>query len=79
MRALRRHHYKRIQKKRAEHWGGIGKDPRRKGMVARTPKACSCVMCLSRRQQEGASLQEKRRQISEWDVQEALDPCKGLD
>jgi hypothetical protein len=75
MRALRRHHRKRLQKARAGYWGmkrwaGIfgPPEPRQMGMVVDTPTPCSCWMCGNpRRYGSGRSLtmQEQRAAADE--------------
>jgi hypothetical protein len=55
LRRLRRHHQKRLQRKRALYWAGRATLSKRLlGMVARTPAICTCSICknpkeLSRR------------------------------
>lgn len=46
-RSVRRHHIARLKKKRAGYWG-LPKElrsPRILGILASTPKPCSCFMC----------------------------------
>lgn len=65
-RATRIHELNRLKKKRSRYWGGINLDDKRRlGMVTRTPKPCSCLMCRNRRADEGESLQEKRASIDD--------------
>lgn len=41
MRAIRRHHYTRLKKKRKNYWGNEYTNP----IVYETPKCCSCCAC----------------------------------
>lgn len=60
-RAIRRHHYSRLKKKRKNYWGWAESD-RKTGILANTPATCSCFMCGNPRRQIGEiSLQEKRQ------------------
>lgn len=46
-RAIRRHHYKRLKKKRADYWYASMErlSPRHHGIATNTPARCSCRMC----------------------------------
>ena len=45
-RALRRHHYQRLKRKRRDHYGGYGRHRTdAQGMLANTATLCSCWMC----------------------------------
>lgn len=59
-RALRRHHTQRVKRKRKDYWSG-DLDERRLGMVAHTPKPCSCSMCGNPRKYfEEKTVQEEK-------------------
>lgn len=46
MRAIRRHHIKRLKKKRFSYYqGGAASNDRILGIVTTTPKLCSCTGC----------------------------------
>ena len=58
--AVRRHHYRRLQKTRKNYWFG-GMDNKELGMIANTPHPCSCVGgCGHMRQMYGPTRQELR-------------------
>jgi hypothetical protein len=60
-RALKRHHSQRMKQRRSHYWGNAAAGgARRIGIVATTPKPCSCWMCRNRRRDEGPTLQELR-------------------
>lgn len=75
-RAIRRHHYRRLQKTRRDaHYWGRGYvdghlenhdwDPCNLGMVATTPKLISsCICCMNQRKVEGDTLAERRNHDS---------------
>ena len=45
-RALRRHHYQRLKRKRRHYYGGYGRHRDDvQGKLARTAPSCSCWMC----------------------------------
>ena len=48
-RALRRHHRRRLRRKRTvlrgSHWAKFATDRRYAGLLARTATPCSCMMC----------------------------------
>ena len=45
-RALRRHHYQRLKRKRRNHYGGYGRHrSNAQGRLANTATLCSCWMC----------------------------------
>ena len=70
-RALRRHHYRRLQKKRQHYWSGTKyMTPRKLGMVVSTPHPCSCMGCGHQRYWFGPTIQERRvkRILGEVDV-----------
>jgi len=75
--ATRRHHYRRIKKKRKWYWGGpvgteVGVRYRhtekgRLGMLASTPHPCSCIGCSNLRRICGPPRQERRAPtMYEW-------------
>jgi len=67
-RALRRHHYRRLQKTRQHYWGRDRDQqhtppltPRELGYVANTPHPCSCYLCGNpRRNFNEKTVQERR-------------------
>ena len=64
-RAIRRHHYSRLKKKRQHYWGRELSD-NDAGFVANTPASCSCSMCRNPRKTFGEiSVQEKRQLAKE--------------
>lgn len=73
-RAIRRHHYRRLQKKRKSYWGGsfgtktevryMHTEAYRLGVLVSTPHPCSCIGCGNKRRIEGPSMQERRAAIS---------------
>jgi hypothetical protein len=66
-RALRRHHFARIKRKRLSYFGGYIKTlpPEEQathlGMVARSGKLCSCWMCGNSRHYDGIPTIQERR------------------
>jgi len=61
--AIRRHHYRRLQKKRSEYWFGYETkhSPRESGMIVSTPHPCSCLGCGNlRKHLNEKSIQERR-------------------
>lgn len=61
--AIRRHHYKRVQKARSRYWSGheIKHSPRESGMIVATPHPCSCLGCGNlRKHLNQKSIQERR-------------------
>ena len=66
-RALRRHHYRRLKRKRKRFWYGADfapMGPRHLGMAVTTPKVCSCWMCGNpRRYFREKTLQEKKADL----------------
>lgn len=59
--AVRRHHYRRLQKTRRNYWGRELTDKRELGMIANTPQPCSCIGgCGHMRQAYGLTRQELR-------------------
>jgi hypothetical protein len=68
-RAWRRHHRKRLLKKREKYWTTgwnsyfYGNEPPERKRVSRvvdTPKPCSCPACGNQRKHEGYTMQELR-------------------
>jgi hypothetical protein len=59
-RAVRRHHYNRLKKKRGNYWSGDLSE-REQGMVVATPRLCSCVMCGNPRRHLGEKTIQERR------------------
>ena len=65
-RALRRHHYQRLKRRRRYHWGhDVSDDPRAWGVATNTPQTCSCAMCGNPRRcgwmkKEKRTIQERR-------------------
>lgn len=59
--ALRRHHYRRLKKKRKDHYSDWTKTPRVLGRLANTACVCSCCMCGNARKAfNKLTVQEKR-------------------
>lgn len=58
-RGIRIHHHERLKKNRKNYWGGNLSD-KHNGMVADTPKICSCWMCGNARKIWGKSISEIR-------------------
>lgn len=66
-RALRRHHYRRLQAKRKNYWFG-NHTPRESGMIATTPHPCSCLGCGNLRKHcNQKTVQERRYENAEED------------
>ena len=67
-RALRRHHYRRLKRKRERFWYGTYSapmGPRHLGMAVATPKVCSCWMCGNpRRYFREKTLQERKADLA---------------
>ncbi len=67
-RALRRHHYRRLKRKRERFWYGTYSapmGPRHLGMAIATPKVCSCWMCGNpRRYFREKTLQERKADLA---------------
>ena len=65
-RAVRRHHVKRLRRKRKGYWSGIllhreCSASRWRGMITTTPKLCSCYMCGNPRKYfNERTMQEKK-------------------
>lgn len=61
--AIRRHHYRRLQKKRSRYWFGreIKMSPRQLGLVVATPHPCSCLGCGNLRKHIGEKTIQERR------------------
>lgn len=67
-RARRRADVERLKRKREGYFGRAGQlggyappmNPRELGMVAATPKPCSCAMCGNQRDWHGPTIQERR-------------------
>jgi len=65
-RAIRRHHVKRLNKKRKGYWSGILLSQEHNalrwcGMITKTPKPCSCHMCGNPRKYfNERTMQEKK-------------------
>jgi hypothetical protein len=60
-RNLRRHHARRLKRKRRRYWGRSLVSQRDAGIVAKTPKPCSCWMCGNPRRYSGEpTLQERK-------------------
>jgi hypothetical protein len=62
-RAIRRHHYDRLKKKRKLYWGGYDypNDEKTLGKIVSTPQMCSRYCCGNPRRHRGeVTLQEKR-------------------
>lgn len=64
--AIRRHHYKRLQKARANHWLVWGLEPytltaRQRGMVVATPHPCSRACCGNPRKYFNEKTMQERR------------------
>ena len=83
-RAVRRHHYQRLKKKREWYWGGpVGTEvgvrytqteEERLGALASTPHPCSCIGCANLRRIEGPPMQERRAEV---DAQEQIQEAGG--
>lgn len=61
--AIRRHHYKRLQKTRSRYWFGhdVKHTSRQSGQVVSTPHPCSCDGgCGHFRRMYGKTVQERR-------------------
>ncbi len=64
-RAIRRHHYERLKKKRQNYWRGI-LSAERVGFVVNTPHPCSCYLCGNPRKHFGElTIQEIRQNKKE--------------
>lgn len=61
--AIRRHHYKRLQKARSDFWFGseTKHTPRESGMIVSTPHPCSCLGCGNLRKHTGEKPVQERR------------------
>lgn len=64
--AIRRHHYRRLQKKRKGYWYSI--DGRKLsaaelGIVVATPQPCSCRGCGNPRKHENQKTMQERRKF----------------
>lgn len=75
-RALRRHHYRRLQRKRAGYWGGYASFPgRAQGQVVTSPCMCSGPCCGNPRYHFGdLTLQERRQADREQEMPAASLP-----
>jgi hypothetical protein len=59
-RAIRRHHYQRLKRKRKNYWYRNLSD-RHLGIVVNTPRVCSCPLCGNpRRHWNEMTVQERR-------------------
>lgn len=65
--AIRRHHYRRLQKKRSWYWFGheIKMSPRQLGLVVATPHPCSCLGCGNPRKHIGEKTMQERRNFQQ--------------
>jgi len=64
-RAVRRHHYKRLKKKRQNYWGK-SLSAERIGFVVNTPHPCSCYLCGNPRKHFGQlTIQEIKQKEKE--------------
>lgn len=64
-RAIRRHHYYRLKRKRANHYGGSFRDcPETIAMLVTTPTPCSCSVCGNWRKLGVLSTQECRHEAA---------------
>lgn len=61
--AMRRHHYRRLQKTRRDYWFGseTKHSPRESGMIVATPHPCSCLGCGNLRKHIGEKTIQERR------------------
>lgn len=61
--AIRRHHYRRLQKARSKYWNGqeTKMSSRVAGMVVSTPHPCSCRGCGNPRKHENQKTIQERR------------------
>ncbi len=65
-RAIRRHHYQRLKKKRQHYWGNVLNEDDL-GFVVSSPHPCSCYMCGNPRKWfNEISIQEKRQLAKEY-------------
>lgn len=63
--AERRHHRKRLMRRRRFHWGrDLSAEPKRLRQAVATPCNCSCPMCGNQRAYEGPTLQERRAMLA---------------
>ena len=66
-RAMRRHHYQRLKKKRNKYYGGVS-DKREIGLFANTPKICSDICCGNPRRHFGEiTIQERKAEKNDLD------------
>lgn len=63
--AIRRCHYRRLQKKRSGYWFGyeIKHSPRESGMIATTPHPCSRCCCGNPRKYFNEKTMQERRKF----------------
>jgi hypothetical protein len=64
-RAERRAHAERLKKARQAYWGWHGLSGKQAGIVAYTPKTCSCWMCGNPRKYFGERTIQERRRMQE--------------
>jgi len=62
---LKRHHSARIKNNRKNYWWWCKKSPRMLGILRKTPKPCSCIMCRNKRSYDGETRQELRFKLTE--------------
>jgi len=58
--AIRRFHYRRLQKKRSRYWSG-NHTPREAGMIATTPHPCSYLGCGNPRKHLNERTRQEKR------------------
>lgn len=72
-RAQRRHHARRLKRKRAKYWGGGDLGPRYNGVRYTSPQCQSnCMCCMNQRKLYGATRQERLSEIKQKEQEQEI-------